>query len=140
MHKSSVRVFCMYWCGAFVEYVDAAGAPTDWKYALTSFSPTLPFHAASGGNVKTFSTEPFAGGTSTFGRCSVSKTILAGQLSTTHMRWIANPGRAGSVRTSGEAVSPTRLDLPASRSIATTRRCGFTPSGSFWFAGGRMGL
>ena len=62
-----------------------------------------------------------------WGRCSVSKTILAGWLSVTHMRDDANPGRAGSMRTSGDGPSSTRLDLPGSRSIVTILLAGFTP-------------
>src|SRR5205823_10112743 len=109
-------------------YVEAAGAPTDLKYAATSTGPT--FQTWSGGKVKILSTDPLAGGSSVYGRCSVSKTSLAGALSATHIRCIAKPGRARSMRTSGDGVSLTRLERPGSRSMATMRREGFTPGGS----------
>jgi len=121
-----------------LERVEAPGAPIDLKYAATSAAPAFPFHASSGGKVKMLSTDPVAAGINVCGRCSVSKTSLAGARSATHIRCMAKPGRAGSTRTSGDGASLTRLERPGSRSMATTRRAGFTPGGSFWSGFGFM--
>src|SRR6185369_14591651 len=98
----SVRVFCIYGCGACGEYVEARGEPMLRKKASTSRAPTLAFHFASGGNVTTLNTEPPSGGSIECGRCSVSSTIFAGVPSVTHMRCDAKPARAGSICTSGD--------------------------------------
>ena len=100
------------------------------KYASTSRAPTLPRNTASGGKVTIRHTEPRGGGSSVCGRCSVSRMpfMRAGVASVTQMRVEAKPGRAGSVRTSGDGPSAMASDLPSALSMQTIRRTGFTPS------------
>src|SRR6266852_2497442 len=52
--------------------------------------------------------------------------LLAGVRSVTQIRVDANPGRAGSVRTSGDGPSWIAVDRPFSPSIVTRRRTGLT--------------
>src|SRR5262245_52262025 len=54
--------------------------------------------------------------------------MRAGVASVTQMRVEANPGRAGSMRTSGAGASEMASDLPSSLSMQTMRRTGFTSS------------
>ena len=76
------------------------------------------------GNVP-FHFEPPGGGSRVCGRCSVSRTPLmrAGVRSVTQMRVAVKPGRAGSLRTSGDGPSAMALDLSFS-SMTTMRRTG----------------
>jgi len=86
--KSSVRVFCIYGCGADLAYVDAPGEPIAAKKFCTSRTPTLSRHARSGGKVTMRHTEPPAGGSIVCGMCAVSVTpsMRAGVRSVTHTR------------------------------------------------------
>ncbi len=68
--------------------------------------------------------EPPGGGASTRGG---SPSILAGVASVAQMKVEENPGRAGSVRTSGAGPSAIALDFPSGPSAQTILRTGFIP-------------
>src|SRR6267154_4369176 len=93
MQKSSVRVFRIAGRGA--------RAPSR--------------NARSGGKVIIWQNDPPGGGESTCANRSISvaRSILAGVLSVAQMTIEENPGRAGSVRRSGEGPSWTAFDFPS---------------------------
>src|SRR6185503_9764593 len=72
-------------------------------------------------------TEPPGGGSRESGVSSVSRTpaMRAGVESVTQMRVDEKPGRAGSVRTSGDGPSAIAVEAPSALSTVTMRRTGF---------------
>ena len=87
-------------------------------------------NVSSGGKVTTRHTEPPGGGSIVCGRNTVSRysPITGGEESVTQMRAEENPGRAGSVRTSGDGPSIIETDFPSLSSMVTTRRTDFISS------------
>src|SRR5262249_52384520 len=83
-----------------------------------------PRYTSSGGKVTMRHTEPPGGGSIVCGRGSVSvrPSMRAGGRSVTQRRVAAYPGRAGSVRTSGDGPSWMAVDVPFPSSTAPVGR------------------